>query len=341
MKLILTGAAGFIGMNVLERLSKDNKYDFIYSVDKMGYATEYNRTKYYELCANTKNVFPIACDINDVEKLKVISDISKHNLLDLDILDFASESHVDNSIKDPFSIFTQNASIPANILSWIGKENWGKIHTYYHISTDEIYGQLPLDSIRLFANWFKTTDPIKPNNPYSASKAAQDCFLMAMRHTFKIPVKFIRMANQMPGKYQHPEKMLPASILRVIKGETIKVYGQGLNIRQWTPVDITADIIVDILNEKIKFDDVIHIAHRYGVYNNNQITDMIIETMNALGYDAKKEYIVDRLGHDSAYALDTLPEIDKYFDNVNFKAYLKKTAEYYIQNRDIFIKNTP
>jgi dTDP-glucose 4,6-dehydratase len=351
--LILTGCAGFIGIHVLERLiqcqkaSKDHyghrKFDYIISIDKMGYATKYNAQHYYELCDSLDTIYNIDCDINDVTQLRGFLDLDKWTFIDdwkdtsLYILDLASESHVDNSIADPFSIYTQNASIPANLLAWIGKENWNRIVAYYHISTDEVFSELSLEEVKDPKKWFKTTNNLIPNNPYSASKAAQDCFLMSLRHTFKLPVKFIRMANQF-GPRQHPEKMLPASILRVLKGETIKVYGQGLNVRQWTPVESTAMIIVDILDERIKFTDSIHIANRAGIYNNNQVVNELVSILRDKGYKTECEYIEDRKGHDLCYALHTEKEIDGYFRGRVFTKDLEKVVDFYIANKKEFIK---
>jgi len=352
--LILTGCAGFIGLNLLKELIKD--YDFmksyhdIISIDKMGYATNYNSLTYYKLC-DLYGISTIDEDINNLPNVrnKLFFNPLEAKDITYDILDFASESHVDNSIADPFSIFNQNVSIPAKLLEWIGKDNWKNINVYYHISTDEVYSEIPLDKVNFYANWFKTTDPFKPNNPYSASKVAQDSFLMSLRHTFGLNVKFIRMANQF-GNYQHPEKMVPASVLRVLKGEPIKVYGEGLNVRQWTPVNITVEIILDILKNKIVFDDIIHIADREGVFNNNHITEMMIKILKDFGYESKKEYIKDRLGHDSAYALDTTKLIDSYFwttpllDLNYYKTegtenHLRKTIKFYIDNKETYLGN--
>jgi dTDP-glucose 4,6-dehydratase len=335
--LILTGMAGFIGMNVLKEMAKDENfiksYKDVISIDKMGYATKYNDAEYKKICdLHCINIINI--NINDLPKSKYKLEYKD---VKYDILDMASESHVDNSILDPFSIYNQNTSIPAKLLEWIGKENWKNIGTYYHISTDEIYSEIPLNKVNDDKNWFKIDDSFKPNNPYSASKAAQDCFLIAMRHTFGLNVKFIRMANQV-GTFQHIEKMVPASTLRILKGEAIKIYGEGLNVRQWTPVNVTAKIIVDILREKVIFNDILHIAYRYGIYNNNEISNLISECMLDFGYNAKIEYIEDRLGHDSAYALDTTPIVDEYFEEIiNFKDYLKSTIEFYVKNKELYL----
>lgn len=336
---ILTGCAGFIGLNFLEKFVKDSDADYVISIDKMGYATTFNSKRYYELCSISKNnISPITCDINDVDKLKSLCDVGPAN--EITIVNFASESHVDNSIKDPFLVYTQNASIPANLLKWIGKDNWHKIKKFNQISTDEIYGEIPLHDVKKEENWFKSDGIFKPSNPYSASKAAQDCFLMSMNRTFNIPVRFIRMANQF-GKWQHPEKMLPASIMRIIRGETIKIYGNGKNIRQWTDVEVTAKIINDLVNSGTAEPEqkVFHIANRFGINNNNTIVNYLQTIMTELGYKSEKEYIEDRKGHDSAYALSTTPDIDDYFKTNSLGQKIKETAEFYIKNKDLYLGN--
>lgn len=335
--LILTGAAGFIGFNFLKKFVNSlviDKYNFIYSIDKMGYATKYNSEEYRSICKN-KNIFSIEKDINSLKEVdNIFNTIGKKDCY-IDILDFASESHVDNSIKEPFSIYEQNATLPSSLLSWIGKENWGNIKNYWHISTDEIYGEIEFGKINDTSNWFTTTNNFKPSNPYSASKAAQDCFLISLKHTFGLPVKFIRMANQF-GKHQHKEKMLPASILRAINGESIKIYGEGKNIRQWTPVDVTVDIFFDIIAENIEIADVLHISNRFGIYNNNQIIEKLVKCLEKKNVICNIEYIEDRKGHDMCYALDSTQKIDSYFDGLDFDRYLGKVVDFYISNKDLY-----
>lgn len=333
--LLITGAAGFIGLNFLEKFN-EKSYDFVISVDKMGYATKYNAKRYSELCKQ-KNIQQIDCDLNDVDGLNKIEPVSTLCWSHLDILDFASESHVDNSIKDPFATYSQNASIPANILAWIGRDNWSDIGTYYHISTDEVYGQIALEDADDESKWFKTTTNFNPSNPYSASKVAQDAFLMSMRHTFGIPVKFIRMANQF-GKHQHREKMVPASIVRALNGEPIKVYGTGKNIRQWTPVDITATIIADIVYGKLRFEDVIHLSNRWGLFNNNVIVEKLIAALDIKGITPTKQYIEDRKGHDLCYALTSVPEVDAYYKNFDIDSYFDEIVQFYIDNKEEYSK---
>lgn len=326
--LILTGAAGFIGINVLLKMNKDfvSKYDVIYSIDKLGYATVYNRNLYTELCSSL-GIKRIDCDISQISNFHKFE-----SNIDWDILDIASDSHVDNSIKNPSKMFEDNAVLPSRFLT--GFNDLNSIRSYYHISTDEVYGDLPLNVKS--KDWFNIDSPFNPSNPYSAAKVSQDAYLMAMKRTFNLPVHIIRMANQF-GNFQHPEKMLPASCLRAYKGESIKVYGTGENKRQWTPVDITATIILDQISQQRKF-DVLHIANKNGLVSNNDIVDMIVEVIDSnTGNAPQIEYVADRLGHDLCYALKTSSYIDNYFKDINLKNCVANVAEFYFLKKNDFI----
>lgn len=322
--LILTGCAGFIGLNFLKRIwdsGSYKNYDSIISIDKMGYATVFNRDVYSELC-QAMNIIRIDLDVLDLIEYK--TPLQLNSLYD--VVDFASESHVDNSIDAPFLIFYHNSMIPANLISWINKH--GKIKNYYHISTDEVYGDLPFDVS--YDDWFDTNSNISPNNPYSASKAAQDCYLHAFKHTFGLSVKFIRMANQF-GPWQHCEKMIPASLLRVFNGEPIKVYGEGKNVRQWTYVEDTVKVIEDIVLQNIESDYVTHIADPKNLFDNNFIVAALKENLIQRGFDPKIEYVKDRLGHDKAYALKVKSNISTYFSE-SFENTLANTIDFYYNN---------
>jgi dTDP-glucose 4,6-dehydratase len=323
--LILTGCAGFIGINILFKLNNDilKRYERVISIDKLGYATVYNRELYKELC-NGLNIETL-----NINLLETSNHIKFSKEFTWDIIDLASNSHVDKSIENPYSLYEENSLITSRFLSAF--EDIKSIRVFYHISTDEVYGSLPLNAKKSI--WFKTNSLLKPSNPYAASKAAQDLFLLSMKHTFNLPVCIYRMANQI-GNFQHPEKMIPASCLRAYRNESIKIYGNGKNMRQWTPVDITADIIVNKLNNLETF-DVLHIANKNGLYDNNYIIDCLKDTINQnTGLDPKIEYINDRKGHDLCYALTTTKEIDKYFSDVNIDYVLSSVAEFYYLKKD-------
>lgn len=327
--LILTGCAGFIGFNLIREIINNkpffNSYTKIYSIDKMGYATKFNKNDYLTTCKDN-NIITINENILDLIGKHSINTNEKY-----DIIDLASESHVDNSIKNPYGIYLENAAIPAKLIEWVGINNISK---YIHITTDEIYGELPLQTPA--ENWFGKDANFHPNNPYSAGKAAQDCFLMSLKHTFGLNVKFIRLANEF-GPYQHNEKMLPATILRALKGESIKIYGNGENKRQWTPVVDSVRIIVDVALGIID-DDLTHIAKNEVIPTNNEVVEMWRKILkDSYNISTKIEYIADRKGHDLMYALQTDSKIDAYFNTPNVKRF-EESISYYINNKNLYLQ---
>lgn len=317
--LVLTGCAGFIGINFLKEFIKHrNKFDKVISIDKLGYASTYNKELYNGIC-EINNI--IQYNYNISENLTELDDV--YGKYEITILDFASESHVDNSIKNPAKIFEENSVIPLRLINYFGIYN---IKVYYHISTDEVYGDLPLGCTE--NEWFDVNSQYKPSNPYSASKVAQDAYLNSMKHTYGLNVKFIRMANQF-GPYQHPEKMLPISILRAMRGEPIKVYGDGKNIRQWTFVEDTVKIINDILLNGTE-DYIIHLGDKDNLYDNNFIVNKIINILKEWNVNGTIEYIKDRPGHDRMYALKIKNDIQKQYIH-SFDYALRKTINYYVE----------
>jgi len=324
--LILTGCSGFIGYNFLQEFVKRERKNYIkiISIDKLGYATEHIKEEYLKLCEQY-DIFPINSNIHDICTLKYFV-----NETLIDILDFASESHVDNSIKTPSIMFKENSLIPAKVIDLFGVN---KISKYYHISTDEVYGDIPLDQKGLID--FKTDSPYRPSNPYSASKVAQDAYLEAMARTFGLNVILIRMANQF-GPYQYKEKMIPASLHRIFNGETIKVYGEGKNCRQWTYVKDTVKIINDIIYNNIKLEDkkyqIIHLADTNNLLDNNTIANILLTKCKE--FNPKIEYITDRPGHDMVYCLSVTKEIQDYY-KTSFDIALDETIEYYLKIRKI------
>lgn len=322
--LILTGCAGFIGFNFLKHFIDDGGlglYDRVISFDKMGYATVYNREDYEEICMEQPKVVGICANIVSLNKYAVEKFLEKGTVVD--ILDFASESHVDNSINAPSEIFTENSLIPVVLLRILEDV---EIDTYWHISTDEVYGDLPLDVSQ--EDWFDVDCQYKPSNPYSASKVAQDAYLASLRHTFGMNVKFIRMANQF-GPHQHIEKMIPSSIIRAMKGEKIKVYGEGANLRQWTYVSHTVELINNLLKYGTN-DYITHLADPKNLFDNNFVANKIIESLKRHDVEAEIEYIEDRLGHDRAYALKVSQVVESTYVE-SFDESLDRTVDFYVE----------
>jgi len=319
--LILTGCAGFIGFNFLNHfidVGGIGRYERIISFDKMGYATVYNREDYEQICMEQPKFIGICANIVSLNKYCVEKYINSDTVID--ILDFASESHGDNSINSPSEIFTENSLIPVVLLKILED---AKIDTYWHVSTDEVYGDLPLDASQ--EQWFDITSQYKPSNPYSASKVAQDAYLTSLKHTFDMNVKIIRMANQF-GPYQHIEKMIPASIIRALNGEPIKVYGNGSNLRQWTYVGYTVKLIDDLIHYGTN-DFITHLADPKNLFDNNFIANKIVESLKRYDVDATIEY---RPGHDRSYALKVSQVVESIYTE-SFDESIERTIDFYVK----------
>lgn len=340
--LLLTGCAGFIGINFLQKFINNSligEYERVVFVDKLGYATEHTRDLYEYFTRGTPTFnIPISELVNNVSALN--DALLLDNVDDVDILDFASESHVDNSIEKPYAIFEENSMLPAQILATIPID---KVGTYFHISTDEVYGDLPLEYKNdPIMGAFTTESQYKPSNPYSASKVAQDAYLESMSRTFGLNVVLIRMANQF-GPFQHKEKMIPFSIYRLLNNDTVKIYGDGSNCRQWTFVGDTVKIIADIIDwtkcvnpfvdDKKNF-QVIHLADQNNLLDNNMIAKKLVQLLkpeikcSCTKIWSNIEYINDRPGHDMMYCLSVESLVQRYY-KTSFKDAMEETVEYY------------
>jgi len=318
--LIVTGGSGFIGFNFVKYFLPLNTYDYVVFIDKMGYATKYNKDEYRKLVVSDK-IFSIEEDIN---KLCISHNTREMSDSIYDIVNFASESHVDNSIATPSKIYNENATIPSSLVDWVGIKN---IRKFVHISTDEVYGDLDYSYRNDYSKWFKTESPMLPNNPYAASKAAQDCYLRSLNHTFGLNLVTVRMANQF-GPHQHSEKMLPATILRAVNKLPIKIYGSGNNIRQWTPVSQTVRHIYDILTDATINNTTIHLGAAQSLVTNNEVVDIWREILkDKYHIESSIEYIEDRKGHDRMYAIQ--PTLT--YDYSNIREEFESTIDYYIK----------
>ena len=328
--LLVTGSAGFIGYNFLQHLNEDpnnliDKYTKLYFIDKVDYANDFNdlHSNHYLEIINSHDKFThITADINDTNLCYCnIPNIKNYQW---DILDFACESHVDNSISAPYKTFSENACITAAVVNIFGVDN---INHIYHAATSEVYGDLPLEYRDDSSKWFSPDSLINPINPYSASKAAQDCFLLAAQHTMGLNVTLFRMGNQF-GAHQHTEKLMPATIMRAMRGETIKIYGTGENIRQWTPVKDTVKYLYEMIYNE-RNDKVIHFAHPTYLMTNNEVINIWTQYLkDSYSVTSEIEYITDRLGHDRMAALSGTAE---GLYNVDIEERFKETIDYYVE----------
>jgi len=305
MNLILTGCAGFLGINFLKTFYEKRiyrKYEKIISIDKLSYPSHNNLKSYRKLCREM-NIENIDKNILDIEELNIGKCI---------IFNFASESHVDNSIKDPVGVYEENTLIVPKLMNLVKIEN---IIRFIHISTDEVFGELESDFVFNENNinkGFEKNRILKPSNPYSASKASQEMYLYSMKHTFSLNCTIIRLSNQY-GNHQHHEKFVPCIIKKIYDNNPITIHGDGENKRQWTFVNSSIKILIDILTGKIN-EDFIHISDKNGLKTNNEVVEIIKNIFEEdLNISSEVKYINDRLGNDKCYFLYPNKTITKYF----------------------------
>ena len=284
--ILITGAAGFIGANFAEHMVKKYGENYNYIIyDKLTYAGNMNNLD------NIKDkIIFVQGDICDFEFVKQTFEKYKIDA----VVHFAAESHVDNSIKTPF-IFTQTNVIGTHTLLEVAKQIWGEgsENKFVHISTDEVYGSLEE------TGYFTELSPIKPNSPYSASKASSDLIALAYSKTFKMNVSVTNCSNNY-GPYQHHEKLIPHMISLAIQDKPLPVYGQGLNIRDWLYVEDHCEAIDIILHKGKK-------GERYNIGGHNEkrnieIVKLILNRLNKP--ESLISFVEDRKGHDYRYAID-------------------------------------
>ena len=313
MKLLVTGGAGFIGSCFVRHIL--NKYpDYkVINIDALTYCGNLANLKDIENNPNYKFVHGNICDKKLVREL--ISQVDC-------VVNFAAESHVDNSIKNPEIFIETNVQGTLNLLQ-TSKEIG--IERYLQVSTDEVYGTLGK------TGYFYETTPLAPNSPYSASKASADMLVRAYYETYKMPVLTTRCSNNY-GPYQYPEKLIPFFISKLLRGEKVPVYGDGLNVRDWLYVyDHCAAI--DTVLHKGKIGEVYNIGG-HNEKTNIEITRLILE---AMGKDESSiEYVQDRLGHDRRYAIsnDKITSELGWKPSVTFEEGIKMTIDWYLNNQD-------
>ena len=285
-KVLITGGAGFIGTNFIFYLRKLYPEIVIVCIDKLTYAG--NLSNLEEEIGSTNFHFYQG----DICNLLFIEDVFQKHSFDA-IINFAAESHVDRSIESPEVFLMSNYIGVFNLLETARKYNSGRFH---QVSTDEVYGDLPLENIELL---FDENSPLKPSSPYSASKAAADLLVLAYHRTFGMNVTISRCSNNY-GEYQHREKLIPKVISKAIKNEKIPLYGEGLNVRDWINVVDHCSAILTILLEG-NSGEVYNVGGEYELKNISLIK-MILEELNK-PFDLIT-FVPDRLGHDKRYAIN-------------------------------------
>jgi dTDP-glucose 4,6-dehydratase len=281
---MVTGGAGFIGSNFIRYILRQRPDTLIINFDLLTYAGNPDNLSDFE---GLPNYHFIQGDISELEDVKNAFDIFRPD----SVVHFAAESHVDRSINDP-SAFIRTNFAGTEMLLRVAKLH--HIKRFLHVSTDEVYGSLSLTDPP-----FTENTPIAPNSPYSASKAASDLIARAYYHTYDMPVVITRCSNNY-GPYQHPEKLIPLMITNALKDDTLPVYGDGMNVRDWIYV---ADHCAGILAALEKGHD----GEVYNLGGNAEETnlDVVNNILKILGKSTDLiNFVIDRLGHDRRYAMN-------------------------------------
>lgn len=286
-KMLITGGAGFIGSNFIHYiLSKYNDYQVI-NLDKLTYAANLDNLKDIE---DNKNYRFIHEDIADQEFIFKLFENEKFDI----VINFAAESHVDNSILNP-QIFTITNILGTQVLLDACRKY--NIKRFHQVSTDEVYGELQLDDKNIL---FTEKTPLNPSSPYSASKASADMLVKSYYRTYSLPITISRCSNNY-GPYQHLEKLIPLMISKAINNDNLPVYGNGLNVRDWLHVYDHCTAIDLIIHEG-------KIGEIYNIGGNNEKSniDVVKIILKELGKSEKLiKYVNDRPGHDLRYAIDS------------------------------------
>jgi len=318
MKILVTGGAGFIGGNFVHYML--NKYpDYkILCLDKLTYAGNLETLK---PVMDNPNFKFIKGDISDREFIYKLFSEEKPDI----VVNFAAESHVDRSIEDP-GIFLKTNVIGTGVLMDACRK-FG-IKRYHQVSTDEVYGDLPLERPDLF---FTEETPIHASSPYSASKASADLLVQAYYRTYKLPVTISRCSNNY-GPYHFPEKLIPLIITRALADEELPVYGTGENVRDWLYVEDHCSAI-DLILHKGREGEV------YNIGGHNERTNLqVVKTiLKELGKpESLIRFVADRPGHDRRYAIDPTKIHNElgWLPATTFDEGIKKTIKWYLDNRE-------
>ena len=318
MTIIVTGGAGFIGSNfVFHMLKKYPDYRII-CLDKLTYAGNLSTL---EPAMKNKNFHFVKADVCDRKAVFGLFEKEKPDI----VVNFAAESHVDRSIEDPDVFLKTNILGTATLMDACRKYG---VERYHQISTDEVYGELPLDRPDLL---FTEQTPLHPNNPYSGSKASADLLVQAYNRTYGLPTTISRCSNNY-GPCQFPEKLIPLAISRAFNDEPIPVYGEGLNVRDWLYVEDHCNA-VDLIIHKGKAGKIYNI----GGHNEMKNIDVVKIICKTLGKpESLITFVPDRKGHDMRYAIDPTKIQNElcWHPETNFQDGIVKTVKWYIDNRN-------
>lgn len=317
MKVLITGGAGFIGANFIFHMRNTHPdYDLV-CVDKLTYAG--NLETLAPVMEEPRFTFMKA----DIADRKAIYDIFEQEKPDV-VVNFAAESHVDRSIENP-SVFLETNVMGTQVLLDASRK-YG-VKRYHQVSTDEVYGDLPLDRPDLF---FTEETPLHTSSPYSASKASADLLCNAYQRTYGMPITISRCSNNY-GPYQFPEKLIPLMIANALADKPLPVYGEGINVRDWLYVEDHCRAI-DLILEKGKVGQVYNI----GGHNEMRNIDIVKKILAILGKpESLITYVTDRKGHDMRYAIDPtfIHKELGWLPETKFDDGIQKTVKWYLENR--------
>ena len=318
MKIIVTGGAGFIGGNFIHYMLKAHPEYKIVCLDCLTYA------------GNLETLAPVMDNENfrfckvDITDREAVYKVFEEEHPDV-VVNFAAESHVDRSVVDPESFVRTNVMGTTTLLD--ACKTYG-IKRYHQVSTDEVYGDLPLDRPDLF---FTEETPLHTSSPYSSSKAAADLFVMAYHRTYKLPVTISRCSNNY-GPYHFPEKLIPLMISRALADESLPVYGTGENVRDWLHVADHCQAIDLIIHNG-------RVGEVYNIGGHNERTNLEVVKTILKALDKSEsliKYVTDRPGHDQRYAIDpTKIETELgWKPQYNFDTGIQQTIQWYLDNQD-------
>ena len=317
MKRLITGGAGFIGSNFIYYLLEHHPEDQVVCMDALTYAG--NLETLADAAKNPRFRF-VKADIADRQSVYALFEAEKPDV----VVNFAAESHVDRSIKDP-EIFLRTNVIGTSVL--LDACRIYGIQRFHQVSTDEVYGDLPLDRPDLF---FTEDSPVRASSPYAASKASADLLVQAYHRTFGVPATISRCSNNY-GPYQFPEKLIPLMVVNAFQDQPLPVYGKGENVRDWLYVEDHCAAI-DLILEKGEEGQVYNI----GGHNEMKNIDIVKLICKALGKpESLITHVTDRKGHDMRYAIDPAYIHEKlgWLPRTRFAEGIEKTIRWYLDNR--------
>ncbi|MBE6105697.1 dTDP-glucose 4,6-dehydratase [Anaerovibrio lipolyticus] len=316
MTIIVTGGAGFIGSNFIFHMLKAHPDYRIICLDKLTYAG--NLSTLEPAMTNPKFLF-VKADICDRKAVNELFETQKPDV----VVNFAAESHVDRSIENPDIFLETNIKGTAVLMDACRKYG---IKRYHQVSTDEVYGDLPLDRPDLF---FTEETPLHTSSPYSSSKAGADLLVMAYHRTYGLPVTISRCSNNY-GPYHFPEKLIPLMITNALADKPLPVYGEGINVRDWLYVEDHCKAI-DLIIHKGTVGEVYNIGG-HNEMRNIDIVKLICKELNKP--ESLITYVTDRKGHDMRYAIDPTKIHNElgWLPETKFADGIKKTIKWYLEN---------